>query len=195
MGKKPSPPRAPASASFSTDEMAAMTATRARASASTPAAVREALLGQPITIGGVTLPVIMLGHVLLLQKIESPLATEGAGEPNNIQVCEALFVLNTPAAEVLALLRKPKEDWEQAIFEFAATKVPLADLPAIGAALTEQLTRAQSTVIGARSFSSDSPASSGEGTGPGVVCKKNDVRAPVTSPSVALPARPPNPTG
>ncbi|WP_414664903.1 hypothetical protein [Horticoccus sp. 23ND18S-11] len=171
----------PPSAAFSAAEMSAMTAARDRASASTPAVVREALLGQAIKVGGVTLPVIMLGHVLLLQKIDSPLAIAGAGEPTNEQIAEALFVFNTPAKDVLHLLQKGREVFSEAVLEFCATKIPLAEMRAIGTALGAQMHAAQSTMIGG-DRGNHSPASSGEGTGAARVEKKSAAEtAPVTS--------------
>lgn len=183
MGKKSPPKTPPASAAFLPEEMTAMVEARDRATQNTPSVVREALLGQPIVIGGVTVPVIMLGHVLLLEKIGSPFVKLGQGEPTNVQVTEALFVLNKPAAEVLRLLRAGRAAFDDAVLEFAATAVRLADMHAIGAALGAQLIAAHSTVIG----SSDSPASSGEGTGADHAEKKSRGEpAPVTSPDKGL---------
>lgn len=158
-----------------------------RAQTETPAVVRDALLGQPITIGCVTIPVIMLGHVLMLQKVGSPLALDSDGDPTNEQVAEALYILNTPAPEALQKWGAGAGVWWPAVFAFAAT-VPLADLPQIGVAIAAQLAAAQSTVIGAKQ---DSPASSGEGAF--AADEKKSVAAPVTSPSVA--ARPLDRTG
>ena len=156
-----------------------MLAARDKATRNTPGVVRDALLGQPIVVGNVTLPVIMLGHVLLLEKIDSPFVKPGQREPSNAQVTEALFVLNTSATEVLRLLRLGRASFEDAVLSFAAQNVPLADMHAIGVALGAQLLAASSTAIGTQ----ESPASSGEGTGATSVEKKSAAgTAPVTSP-------------
>lgn len=197
MGKPSASTRPPASAAFTPAQLAAADAARARADQGTPAVVREALLGGEITVGGVTLPVIMIGHVLLLEEIKSPLAVAGAGAPSNAQVCEALFVLNRPAREIRALLRAGADAFGDAVLEFSST-IPLRDLPAIGAALAAQLRAAEATVIGGSSaeseienpkskISSPSPASSGEATVAGPGAKKNagqpaTVRSAETSP-------------
>lgn len=186
MRKKSQPQLPPPSAAFSAEEMAAMTSARDRATQSTPAVVREALLGQPIVIGDVTVPVIMLGHVLLLEKIGSPFVKIGQGEPTNVQVTEALFVLNKPVPEVLRLLRAGRAAFDDAVLEFAASAVRLADMHAIGAALGAQLIAAHSTVIG----SPDSPASSGEGAGADPAEKKSRGEpAPATSPDKDRPQK------
>jgi hypothetical protein len=191
MGKKITPPRPsqpPSSAAFSDAEMKAMIVARDSATRTTPAVVRDALLGQAIQIGDVTLPVIMLGHILLLEKIGSPFVSPERGvEPTNEQVTEALFVLNTPASTVQQLLRTGRHAFEDAVLTFATTKVRLHDMRAIGSALGAQLLAASSTVIG-----NDSPASSGEGTGAGSgSAEKKSVAtpAPVTSPADLLPNR------
>lgn len=200
MGKNHrSPPALPPGAAFLPAEMAAMERARASASASTPAVVREALLGQPITVGEVTLPVIMLGHTLLLQQIDSPFVKAQSSDPTEAQIAETLFILNTPAVEVRRLLQQGREVFSEAVLEFATNKVPLASLRAIGVALGAQLRAAQSTVIGGSS-SFDSPASSGEGTGTENVAKKNGVKAvPLTCAGERADsnraARPPSPTG
>lgn len=188
MGKPSASKPLPASAGFTPAQVRAANEARARAESATPAVVREALLGAEIKVGDVTLPVIMIGHVLLLQQLESPLATSGGGPVTNAQVCEALFVLNRPAREVRALLRESRAAFEDAVLEFAAG-IPLRDLPAIGAALAAQLRAAESTIVG----STDSPASSGEGTVAAPGAKKNaGPAATVTSPATAAgsPARP-----
>lgn len=160
MGKKSKPRPANPDAFMSPAELQRMTEARARAENATPGVVTDALLAQPIKVGQIEIPVIMLGHVLLLQKVNSPLAISGAGEPSNEEVAEALYILNHSASAVLELLAQGKLAWQAGVFHFASTSIPLTNLPAIGRALGIQLARAQSTVIGARD--QNSPASSGE---------------------------------
>lgn len=177
----------PPSASFSNAEMVAMTSARDRAQAGTPAIIRSAFLGQPVKVGQVEIPVIMIGHVLLLQEIKSPLAQEGAGSPNNEQVIEALYALNHPPSAVLAKYHEGAAAWRAAIFDYAGT-IPLRDIPTIGAALSAQLAAASSTMIGATTGENNSPASSGEAAGANGA--KKNTAAPASPPERPLTASP-----
>jgi len=189
--KLSTPPALPASAGFSAAEMAARNAARARAESGTPQTILDAFLGQSVKIGAVEIPVIMLGHVLLLEKIGSPFAKPTGLEPTNEQVTEALFALNHPPSVVLAAFRAGPETWQDRIFDFSGT-IPVTDLPLIGAALGAALAHAESTVIGgAETKHKHSPASSGEEAGAGRDAKKN-----VVTPVPATAGAPrPNPTG
>lgn len=188
MGKKSNRRRsvAPAPAGFTREQLANATAARDAASRGTPAVVRKALLGQPIKVGNVVVPILTAGKVLLLEEIGSPLAREGAGKPSNEHVLEALYALSVPAADALAIWARGRDAWRAAVYAFADT-IPVSDLPALGAALGAQIAQAESTVIG----SNQSPASSGEGAGTASDEKKSVAQ---TVPAT-LPGSPPSPTG
>lgn len=99
------------------------------------------------TFGHITIPVITVGHILLFQRIDSPLIKEGATELTNQQLVEILYILNTPAAAVLQLLKDGRAAFEDAVVQFAAEKLPVDLVSEIGSALAEQISAASSKLI------------------------------------------------
>jgi hypothetical protein len=134
--------------------------------------------------------------VLILEEIGSPLAKPGSAEPTNFQVTEALFALGQPSEQTLEIWSRGLPAWRKAVFAFADT-IPVADIPALGAALGAQLALAESTVIGGGSGSGSkhSPTSLGEGTAGASSQKKSDGAPGVTSPETLSQTPPPSPTG
>ena len=141
-------PRANSGAFFSGKEVAAATA--ARDSTRTPREVLDAFAPAPLAVGEIALRPLTWADFILLEKFESPFADSsiaGGAEISQMDVALAVFILTRP---VLAANDLFSEKGRAALEREAlalASRVPVADLTALGLKLREAFARAFATVV------------------------------------------------
>jgi hypothetical protein len=116
--------------------------------------------------GGLDMAEFTPGRLLLLERIEHPLARDakpGEARPplSNEEVMQALFVLVKPVAVSLGLLRQGWEAFETGVYEFA-DGIPMRELPMYAARIKAALIRATSTAAAATEATGGSERPAGE---------------------------------
>lgn len=123
-----------------------------REASGNPAEVIDAFTDAPESLaGGITIAQVSLGHFLLLEKIEHPMAdprSESSPEDSmtNTDLLAAIFVVSRPAKESRALLKQGRATFDEAVDTFA-DGIPFSGLPKLVAAVTRAMRAAFATII------------------------------------------------
>lgn len=119
------------------------------ANARTPREILDAFSAIPLCVGEIVLRPLNLGSLMILERIEHPLADESlaaVAEMNAEQTAAIVFVLTRPEVESLDLLAQGRTAFDRACLSFAS-RIAFEDLNAIGLKLRENFVRAFATLI------------------------------------------------
>lgn len=133
-------------------EAAAAKVALEKVKARTPKEVLDAFSALPLTAGEIILQPLSLGALMVLERIEHPLADEGlaaAAEMDAHATASIVFILTREPVESLDLLAQGRAVFDRASLAFAS-RIAFEDLTAIGLKLRENFLRAFSTLIAAQ---------------------------------------------
>jgi hypothetical protein len=112
-----------------------------------PKRVVDAMTATAVTVAGITLRPVTASTMLILQKLDSPLTRAEPGEKpemSDMDTLRLVFALSHPAQECFALANSGGFD-EAAVA--AGDAIPVAELPAVGAAINRLFDQAFSTIL------------------------------------------------
>ena len=121
-----------------------------KAQVRTPREVLDAFAPLPLQIGKLQLQPLTLASLMVLERIESPLADENFGPETEVTVADTLNVLfiqtRTPA-ESMRLIGGGRAEFDAAVLELASG-IDLRELPRLTLVLRETFTRAFAALVG-----------------------------------------------
>lgn len=105
----------------------------------TPTTVQNALLPEPLVIGGLTVQPVTLGSYLFLEKIKSPLLASPPPEKiSAMELFRVVYILTQPLPDCVAMWAQGGEAFDAAVIGFAS-QIPLTDLEAMTSQLIQHL--------------------------------------------------------